>query len=206
VGVRFSVHGRLAALEVARGYDGVFRRAIDPVLLVAFYASVGGVVRTVGRSLHRFEPQKPYPSSVAPDVVELPTTTVDVDIGDSLIAPPLRFVALAIALEQDGGEDVQRLFGALDHQELLSIWRTNQQDPEPLSIAAVGHGSGWAGPAKVEILVNNVAASKCASDKWIGAVCWTMRGRAPPQTSVQRLPFLSPDGKNDWTALVELAH
>ena len=62
-------------------------------------------------------------------------------------------------------------------------------------------------PTRVEMLVDGQpAAASCKSDKWIGAVCFSPMPRVPATPSSYRLPFLAPNRKNDWTALVTLEH
>ena len=198
--------GRVEKLELARGHDGLLRGPPDPVLAIAVYVGDGSTFRILGRSLHRFEPRKPFPSDALPDVHELPAGAID-------SASPFRFVVLAVAIEEDGGVDVQRIYGALEHHRMLAVWSPEHQEMEQLALSAIPDSPTWATPAQVDLLIEGIPLTQsCTSDKLIGAVCWTMSSRAdsmptfPHRPSLFRLPFLSADRKNDWTALLSIAH
>jgi hypothetical protein len=194
----FAIQGRIEKLEVARGYDGLLRRAISPVLVFGAYVTNGSRMRLLGRSVHRFRPRNEYPTeAVALDPV-LPSSAVQTNDA-------FTFVGLACALEEDGGTDIQRMYGALERHDTLSVWRPREPDVEPVALAHLG--DAWRAPSVVELsLDGTTAASTCKSDKWIGAVCWTMLPRAGSPTSLYRLPFHAADGRNDWTAVVAIAH
>ena len=89
-----------------------------------------------------------------------------------------------------------------------AVWfRVRSGQVEPLSLAAVAGQQSWLLPTRVEMLVDGQpAAASCKSDKWIGAVCFSPMPRVPATPSSYRLPFLAPNRKNDWTALVTLEH
>ncbi len=197
--VPHSFQGKLVELEIARGHDGFLRGPPDPVLLVAAYACVGSEIAVIGRTLHRFRPRPPFPGVSAPDVVALPSAAVGTDSA-------LQYVIVAVALEEDGGRDVQRLYGALEHHRKLAVWATDHHEVDPAPLAGLV-GTGWSTPLAVELHFDGQAVSgTCASDKWIGAVAWALRPREPAQSSRYRLPFLAPDRRNDWTAIVDIAH
>jgi hypothetical protein len=201
----FRFHGRVDKLEIARGHDGLLRGPPDPVLAIAIYVGDPSTFRLLGRSLHRFHPRGSFPATVAPDTELLPSGAIDVSTS-------FRYVAVAVALEEDGGVDVQRIYGALEHHRMLSVWAPDRAEPEPFSLVTLPDTAAWTVPAEVDLVIDGVSASSsCASDKFIGAVCWTMQPRAEVPTSayrasVYRLPFLSADRRNDWTALVAIAH
>jgi hypothetical protein len=197
--------GRVEKLEIARGHDGLFRGPPDPVLLLGVYVGDGSTFRMLGRSLHRFHPRGNFPADTLPDVAEVPSGAIDA-------VTPFRYIALAVALEEDGGEDVQRIYGALEHHRMLSVWSLERQEPDPFTLAALPDTPAWAMPVAIQLLIDGVSAGEsCRSDKFIGAVCWAMAPRTdepvfPYRPSVYRLPFLAPNRKNDWTALVSIAH
>jgi hypothetical protein len=201
----FRFSGRVDKLEIARGHDGILRGPPDPVLAIAVYVGDAATFRLLGRSLHKFHPRDSFPASVPPDREALPTGAIDVETG-------FRYVALAVALEEDGGVDVQRVFGALEHHRMLSVWAPHGAEPEPFSLSTLPETPEWGVPVEIDLCIDGVSlSSSCASDKLIGAVCWTMSPRAELPTSayrasLYRLPFLSADRKNDWTALVAISH
>ena len=112
-----------------------------------------------------------------------------------------------MALEEDGGADVQRIFGALERHQQMAVWDAARDDVEPYSFAGVPDVVTWQMPTPVELVIDGSAASaSCLSDKWIGAVCWAMRPRPVAQCSEYRLPFLAPDTRNDWMAALAVVH
>jgi hypothetical protein len=167
-------------------------------LIFAAYLLTGLAPQIVGRTLHRFRATKPFPSEALADQVALPSCAISLPSGAA------RWAALAIALEEDGGEDVQRLFGVVEHHQRLAVW-TPDSDVEPLTINSLPLKDEWSLPREIGLLIDGHAASAtCRSDKWIGAVCWLMPGNVTVSCSRFRLPFVAEDQRNDWTAIVEI--
>ncbi len=192
--------GAIEKLEIARGHDGFLRGGPDPVLIAAIYAATAKEIRLVGRSLHKFESKTQFPTEVKPNVVELPSLVIQ---SEDLS----RFLFLAIMLEEDGGKDVQRLYGAVEHQSMLSAWAIEQAEVEPMPLAAVAVNAEFHAPTRVDLLLEGQpVANTCNSDKWIGAVCCALPIREPASRSLYRLPFLAPNRKNDWTLIVTCDH
>jgi hypothetical protein len=192
--------GSIDKLEIARGHDGFLRGGPDPVLIAAIYAAIAKEIRLVGRSLHKFESKTEFPTEVKPDVVELPSVVIQAD------AAP-RFLFLAIMLEEDGGKDVQRLYGAVEHQSMLSAWAMEQTEVDPAPLAAIATTPSFQSPTRVDLLLEGQpVANTCKSDKWIGAVCCALPARSPAGRSLYRFPFLAPNRKNDWTLIVTCDH
>jgi hypothetical protein len=197
-----SFFGDVACLEIARGHDGFLRGDPEPVLILAVYLVDGVATRLIGRSLHRFRAHSPFPSQATVDRPALPSCSVRPREHGSL-----RWVVLAIALEEDGCRDVQRMFGAVEHHRTLSVWVPDSAEPDPVSVATLAETNALSAPREVDLLVDgHSAAATCTSDKWIGSVCWWLEGRGSGLRSRFRLPFLSADGRNDWTAIVDVAH
>jgi hypothetical protein len=196
----FTFEGEIAMLEIARGHDGFLRGSPEPVLVFATYMLTEPVPQIVGRTLHRFRATKPFPSEALADKKLLPSCSVHIPDGRSL-----RWAALAIALEEDGGEDVQRVFGAVEHHQSLSVLTADPADVEPRTFASLPAAVEWSLPREVDVLIDGQALSgTCHSDKWIGAVCWLLLPSERTRRTRFRLPFLAPNGRNDWTAVVEI--
>ena len=192
--------GAIDKLEIARGHDGFLRGGPDPVLIAAIYAATAKEIRLVGRSLHKFESKTEFPTEVKPNVVELPAVVIQAEA-------PARFVFLAIMLEEDGGKDVQRLYGAVEHQSMLSAWAIEQPDVDPAPLATIAASAAFQSPTRVDLLLEGQhVANTCKSDKWIGAVCCALPARDPAARSRYRFPFLAPNRKNDWTLIVTCYH
>jgi hypothetical protein len=196
---QFTFYGRLTVLEIARGHDGFLRGKPEPVVIVAVYLVDGEAAYVVGRTLHRFKATDPFPSEARSEQTALPMSTVTVP---QVTAP--KWVIVGIALEQDGGDDVQRLFGAVERYRALTVWTPDTCDVEPMSVWSLPETEDWNVPRAVELSVEGaVASTACTSDKWIGAVCWWIRARDGRKWRF-RLPFLAADGRNDWTAIVDI--
>jgi hypothetical protein len=192
--------GAIEKLEIARGHDGFLRGGPDPVLIAAIYAATPKEIRLVGRSLHKFESKKEFPTEVKPDKVELPSVVIQAE-------QLTRFLFLAIMLEEDGGKDVQRLYGAVEHQSMLSAWAIEQPDVDPAPFGTVATTPSFQSATRVDLLLEGQpVSSTCTSDKWIGAVCCVHLARFPAARSLYRFPFLAPNRKNDWTLIVTVDH
>ncbi len=195
----FTFLGDMKCLEIARGHDGFLRGDPEPVVVVAVYLINAPYVQVVGRSLHRFEARSPFPSTATPKERALPSCSIELAEG----LP--RWIVLAVGLEDDGGEDVQRVFGALEHHRMLSVWASDDDEVEPHALASIPAKPEWLAPRPVQVLSEGQPfAATCRSDKWIGAVCWMLEGRERGQHSLFRIPFLSEDRRNDWTAIVDI--
>ena len=187
-------------VEIARGHDGFLRGGPDPVLIAAIYAATQKELRLVGRSLHKFESKTRFPTEVKPDHAELPAVVIQ-----SETAPC--FLFLAIMLEEDGGQDVQRLYGAVEHQSMLSAWAIERTEVDPATLATIVTTPSFQAPTRVDLLLEGQpVANTCKSDKWIGAVCFALVARSPAARSLYRFPFLAPNRKNDWTLIVTCDH
>ncbi|HEX4515529.1 MAG TPA: hypothetical protein VH054_18410 [Polyangiaceae bacterium] len=192
--------GSIDKLEIARGHDGFLRGGPDPVLIAAIYAATAKELRLVGRSLHKFESKTEFPTEVKPNLVELPSVVVQSEERS-------RFLFLAIMLEEDGGKDVQRLYGAVEHQSMLSAWAMEQAEVDPAPLASIAADAAFHAPTRVDLLLEGQpVVNTCKSDKWIGAVCCALPARQPEARSLYRFPFLAPNRKNDWTLIVTCDH
>lgn len=189
----------VAGLEMALAHDGVFRGRAEPVLILAVYARTAARVQTIGRSLHRFHPEDRLPC------------TVPADLGSALKVrlrhtPLADLVLLAIAMEQDNGMDIRRMYGAVEDARTLSVWVGSRPEVQPLQLSELPCGSAeWSCPVPVELQVEGLDASRsCGRDKWIGASAWALPPGALPGGGAFRARFLSPDRRNDWTALLNV--
>lgn len=193
------------SLDIARGHDGFLRGDPEPVVLAAVYVLDGTDVRTMDKALYRFTAQSPFPSTAPPQS----SLAISAQIHHQ---KPIWFAVLAIALERDAGGDVQRMYGALDHHEGLSLYRPEGDELAPIHVAElVDRREAWRYPQKTQLLVDgSYASAGCSDDEWVGSVAWVMSGRTPPfstrrQTRSEfRLHFRAADERNDWTALARV--
>lgn len=182
---------RVARLEMAKGHDGLLRGEPEPVVLLGVYLAQGGVVRPLGRNHVRFSPRSPYP------VVVTPNGTAAIEMA--ILPGEARLVLLAIALEEDDGGDVERLYGALQTPETFACWRPEERVPSPIGLT---EAAAWTDATKVFLLEEgDDLRARCSRDELIGATLAVL-----PATRGKhelRLPFASQ--RNDWLAVVVVA-
>ncbi len=194
-----SFSGSVDALEIARGHDGLFRGHPDPVLIVGAYWHDGAMVRTFGRSLHRFVVTKNAPCRALSDAVALPAC-----------APPRgssgTYVMLVIAVEENDGKGVAELFGSVERPGQLQVSALEATEIDTFNLAAIPRIREWSVPVPVHLLAGGSAVSSmCNSDTLVGACAFWMPARVPASAASYRVPFRSEDRKNDWTALLTIA-
>jgi hypothetical protein len=195
-----SFSGRVDALEIARGHDGLFRGKPDPVLVVGAYWFDGAMVRTFGRSIHKFDVKKNAPTLVRADSEALPTCVLPRGGGDA-------YYVLAIAIEENDADGVTALYGAVERPHQLSVSPLEKTEVDCFPLTALPRTREWSVPVAVQLLAGGGHASAlCRSDTLVGAVAFWLPARVPAHASSYRLPFVSDDKTNDWTALVTIAH
>jgi hypothetical protein len=187
----------IAGLEMARGHDGILRGHPEPVLIVAVYARNARTVQLLGRSLHRFHPRGQLPCTVSADVA----LALTVHLRQTAVRD---FVVLAIAMEEDGGADIQRMYGTVEDYRTLSVWYGSKPGVRPLQVPDLPQGKGdWNYPIPVEMQVDGQEASSlCTADKWVGSAAWVLPTESWEGGCTFRARFLSPDRRNDWTVLL----
>jgi hypothetical protein len=63
------------------------------------------------------------------------------------------------------------------------------------------HPDHWLEPRHVDLLIDAQRFDQgCSKDKWISAAAFVTERRTPPH----RVHLVSPNGKNDWTAILRL--
>ena len=189
---------RLDSVEITRGHDGFLRGDPEPTLILAAFAVARGNTYLLERTLRRLRATAPFPSEVT--------------VGERLLfsadlpgAPP-RVALLGLAVEQDHGKDVEALYAALGHAESLDTWSISTPLPEPRGIEDLVDEPPTRPPVatRVHLMRDGVdMGDACRHDNWIGAALLLL---ATDQPCVRRwrMPFLSADGRNDWTVRLRL--
>lgn len=179
----------IEALEIARGHDGFLRGVPEPVIVAGLFAVTGRAARLAARAVWRFETPGELPCAVEP----AEPAAIDARVGD---APS---VLLALAVEDDGGGDVELLYAALERADALALWPRDGVVPGPLAIDELAtEPAAWRTPRRVELLLDGAhAAERCAGDDWVDAAALVLS----PGRGEHRIHLVSPDGRNDWTAL-----
>ncbi|MBZ0234761.1 MAG: hypothetical protein K8M05_20690 [Deltaproteobacteria bacterium] len=194
--LRLSV--RMEALELATGHDGLLRGAPEPVVVIGVYAAGGDRTRLAGRSVYRFARPGAFPCKVA---AREPAS----DACTLVAAPGDRLVILALAVEEDRGRGVQALFAELERGDGILVWSTDRAMPAPLHLhelegALVDPDLGH----RVELLLGeHDPARHLDGDDWVGAAVLHADLAVRPRR--HRLHLRSADGRNDWTAQVEVS-
>ncbi|WP_437730584.1 hypothetical protein [Sorangium sp. So ce1335] len=196
----------LTGLEIASGHDGLLRGAPEPVLLFAAYLLVppdpdapAGLTppRPLGRTLVRFNaPQGRFPTVLtlrAPITFKARARAREHD----------RILLLALAVEEDTGREVERLYAHLADAKHLRLWDLEAAVPSPSTAAELGAAPYLrepAAPVRVGVLDDRGdLRDTCREDDYVGA-CAVIVSTARHEDAL-RFHFVSADGRNDWTAV-----
>jgi hypothetical protein len=181
---------QLSLLEIARGYDGLFRGEPDPVLVFALF----GAGRLLCREQIAFTKRGEAESTMVPAKPHL-----------ARIGLPLAYASLGllcVAIEEDSGESVQSMYAAFERP--VRVWRPGDAMPQPQEPDDLEwlHAGGL--PQPVELVLDGAEwRAALHGDKLIAA---SLASFAPRRASHElRMPFCSPDGKNEWTARLSVA-
>lgn len=180
---------------MAKGYDGLLRGMPEATLLVGLYRVGPAHARLVGRYLYRFERPSEFPTKVGPREASNESLAVPLPRGT-------RLAMLVLAVEEDSGRGLQSLFAALEPGDAVVAWGDQGLEPAHLS-ELCGAGLPADTAHRVHLLLGEHDPSRdLAGDDWIGAsLLWT---EPAIRRYAHRLCFVSADGRNDWTATVEL--
>ncbi len=184
----------IRGFEVARGHDGFLRGDVEPVVILGVFAVFGEMITLLERWHHQFQVSRPYPNQARSVVFQTAHR----------IGQAAHFAFLAVALEEDGGEDIRRVYAALEAPEELQVWESGDHHPTPLKLTELHHHS-FGLPSRV-VLHDELGnfGDRCASDKWIGASSWV--SAAPHGARHMRSHFRSEDRLNDWTMEMVISH
>lgn len=186
------VRVEIEALELAKGHDGFLHGAPEPVIILGAFVVDQGAARLLGRSVTRFHHPGKFPCRVTP---RLGQTKLDerVALGGSA-----RIAVVCLAVEQDSREGVQALYAALERAPELAVFQDGSEDPTPLYLDELADAD-WQTPCGVHLLCDGRdAADLCEGDDWVGGA--VVSRPAGGRSIVYRVHFVSPDGRNDWTA------
>lgn len=191
-GVRFSV--AMTKLELAKGHDGFLRGAPEPVVMLGSYLLAAAGPRLLGRTIYRVNVPDKFPCTVLPHDAEVLSAYYHAPGSAALLT-------IALALEEDDGSGVGRLFADLEAVGHLALWPQYLDIPAPLELAELlPVHDAWLVPHKVSVMHGNEHLSeRCLGDEWIGA-CAFITPTDRRRTERVRTHFVSLDERNDWTA------
>jgi hypothetical protein len=196
---RVAAEVTLKSLELARGHDGGLRGAPDPVLLFAAYAvPADGEPLLLARALERVKCARGCPQHV-----ELERTVLRAAAPREQAD---RLLLVVLALEEDAGTDVAELYGALERPEQFTIFPPGPRVPEAVTLEELLHVAPVEPPRAepVCVLRRGVDLAELRGDDWIGAALLRVRPTRGAEARLWRVPFVSGDGRNDWTAVLRV--
>lgn len=178
---------QLPALEIARGYDGLFRGEPEPVLLFALFAGT----RLLSREQIAFTRASALPQVLLPQA--------DLIVRNKLPRSYDRVTLVCVALEHDSGHAVSSMYSALEKP--FRAWRPTDAVPDPHDPGAPDWPQLEAHP--VELLLDGIDwRLALRGDDVIAAALMAFPATASEHEV--RLELRSPDGKNEWTARAQL--
>ncbi|HET7544230.1 MAG TPA: hypothetical protein VFK05_30375 [Polyangiaceae bacterium] len=124
---------------------------------------------------------------------------------DARFALSERLLVLVLSLEENSGDDVAGLYAALENPGALLIYNASESVPTPLSLEEWATRECRAPLAQVvEVLRGGESlATTTHSDQFIAATAFNLPAQERSDEA-WRLPFVSRDGRNDWTLLVRM--
>lgn len=196
----FRLRIAVKSLELVRGYDGILRGVPEPIVALSAFLLDGDQARPLGRTLVRF--------SVSAGT--FPTTILNLQPTEALIANAraelrARLAVLLLALEEDSGKDIQRVYAHLGEAKHWRMWRLDDTMPSPMAVVEMHSMPLPSLPYQCSIGVVDDGVDlrdACPDDALVGAGLIVLgTGR---QEEEFRVRFLSSDERNDWTALVDI--
>lgn len=213
----FRLRLEVTALELASGHDGLLRGMPEPVIVLGAFLIAGGRATPLGRMLVRLkQPQGRFPTVVTPPE---PAVLRTKGRGSSTT----RIAVLGLAIEEDVGKDVERIYAHLAEAKHVRVWTLEDAVPSPVALAELAPSASASVPAPAPAppaapaptVLNPVATrvgvvvegadlrDACTEDDFVGASLFLI------PTTVQedgvRLHFTSADQLNDWTALLTVS-
>jgi hypothetical protein len=189
---------RLARVEVARGYDGPLRGAPELALVFGVYRIHGDDIALVSRRVIRLEARGEFPERVEVQDGKLEARLPRVD--------EMRVLVLATALEEDDRRGIEQVYADLEAPQQLAAWRVDAAVPDPVSLIDWARATPEDAPRAARVHLVDAAGDlrdRELGDDWVGAALFHLGSERQPRQE-RRLRFVSADGKNDWTAVLEL--
>ena len=195
----------VSSLEIARGYDGVFRGTPEPALLLGLFECGPDSIRLLDRCLLRFEVAGKVPGVYEPQAANRAARRVTGRIDHERT-----FSLVVMAVEEDSGAGLSHLYGLLERPEALSFWRSTTDIPEVRELATLAADITL--PGAREAMVLSVASlladatdvSELAQgDDFVGAAVGHYAAKIQAKGGL-RATFTSADSKNSWTAVLDL--
>ncbi len=182
------------SLEVIQAEDGAFRGAPEIAVLVGVYRT-----RPLGASLAIRLVIRCRVTDRLPCVVAL-----DEPVGNmsARLESDERFVVLALALEEDSGDGLRRLYGALEDPSRLRLWTASDAVPNPSELERWSPEGILAPQAvRVELLIDESEPAQLADpDDYLSASAFTVPVPRQRYDEIWRLSFEDRDRTNQWTA------
>ncbi|HZF54531.1 MAG TPA: hypothetical protein VE093_38050 [Polyangiaceae bacterium] len=207
----FRLRMELTSLELASGHDGLLRGMPEPVVLLGAFLLASGRALPLGRCLVRLSsPSGRFPTTVTP-----PEPAVLRAKGRAISSA--RIAVLALAVEEDDGGDVERIYAHLAEAKNVRVWDLEESVPSPASLAELlsgpeAHGLPVAATpllphpvvTRVGVVVDGAdLRDVCKEDELVGAGLFLISTTRLEEAV--RVHFTSGDQKNDWTAALSVS-
>jgi hypothetical protein len=184
----------LIELELAKGHDGLLRGLPEPVIAAGAYLLIEGEARLIGRHIWRFDAPAAIPGKAR-------ATTANLLVPRPRLAT-CEMVLLMFAVEEDSGRGVANTYAALERGDDLLVLDDLGDHLHALhELGAIEAPAGRLHRALPRVDGRGFD-ELCVGDDWIDAA-W-MHIPLGPYSADLRFHARASDGKNDWTALLEL--
>jgi hypothetical protein len=183
-------------LEITKANDELMRGAPEITVLIGIYRTKEGGASLATRLVIRHGVKDKLPCVTLLDEPEYAYST--------RVGPTERFLVLALALEEDSGDDLRELYGILERPSILQLWTASDAIPTVTKLES------WNGDcvlppqaANVEVLVDGRHLTELIrDDDYLSACAFIIEPAPNGYDELWRLGFESQDKTNQWTATV----
>jgi len=191
---------RPEAMEIVAGHDGLARGLPEPVAVVAAYYCNAEGTALVSRALVPFAVEGKAPSwaQTIPRQQPAPSWFVAETSGT--------VVVVAVAIEEDSGKDIQRIYADSDLADELLIWPLDGGGAVPCALDRIAELSVAEAPIQVGLHTAGGAPSDTVrSDDYVGTAAVWLATPTDLRTRDFALPIRSRDGRNHWIVNLSVA-
>jgi len=188
------------AMEVVAGHDGFARGLPEPVAVVAaYYCSEQGTA-LVSRALVPFAVEGRAPSWAQAIPRQQPAPSW------FLAQPTGTVVVVAVAIEEDSGKDIQRIYASTDLADEMLIWPIDGAGAVPCALERMAELTVAETPIQVGLhTVDGAPVDTVRRDDYVGTAAVWLASPTDLRTRDFALPIRSRNGRNHWVVNLSLA-